>query len=463
MTEAKVQSTLATKLARISARSVSEPSMKFDKLMPLFSKANLIQCFYELKGDRATGIDRVSKEDYRLNLESNIEDLIMRMKIFQYRPMPVREVMIPKDDGGQRPLGISAIEDKIVQLMYAKILSAIFEPHFMESSYGFRPNRNCHQAIQRINDYLFERRKTVIIDADIKNYFGTINHEKLIEFVKTRIGDDRFLRYLVRMLKAGILTDVGFRVSDEGTPQGAICSPVLSNIYAHFVLDNWIENTVKPRFPDTELIRYADDFVICCSDDQSASKIHSVLGKRLAKYDLKLHETKTKVVQMDKVGLRNGVQQGTFNFLGFTSYLDYSRSGKFIIPKFKTDRRKFRGKLGKVKEWVKLQRNEDFRETWVRMHRKLRGHATYYGISNNSTHVNRFIYESEQIFFKWMNRRSHKKSITWEGFNLFKKANPGTRAYVYHPLFPGYAQRKIKSSAQCLNRARWVGTGGSGE
>lgn len=306
MTETKVDKTLATKLQRISVRSVTDPAAKFGKLMPLFTKENLTQCFCELKENRAVGIDRKSKEEYGANLEANIGDLVGRMKAFQYRPLPVREVFIPKDDGGKRPLGISTVEDKIVQLMYAKVLEAIYEPLFLDCSYGFRPRRNCHQAIQAVHSYLFRHPCPVVIDADLKNYFGTINHESLIDFLSKRIDDKAFLRYLVRMLKAGILGNEGFRVTDEGSPQGAICSPVLSNVFAHYVIDEWVELSVKPRCPGTELMRYADDLVMCCPDKDTALRIHEVLGKRMQRYGLSLHATKTKIVELDKAAQARG-------------------------------------------------------------------------------------------------------------------------------------------------------------
>lgn len=425
---------LATKLQRIATRSINSPEEKFGKLMPLFNKENLVQCFHELKEGRAAGIDKMSKEEYGTRLEININELISRMKTMSYHPLPAREVLIPKCDGGVRPLGISVIEDKIIQLMYSKILEAIFEPHFLDCSYGFRPNRSCHQAIHAVNTYLYDRRTPVVIDADLQNYFGTIDHISLLEFLKRRINDERFLQYLTRLLKAGILKEGSFSRTDMGSPQGAICSPVLSNIYAHYVLDLWMQEEVIPRTPGTKVIRYADDFVICCQNEVFAQAIQSVLGKRLARYNLTLHETKTKVVKFNKFQYSQGRKQGTFSFLGFTFYLSTSGSGR-VIPKLKTDRKKFKAKLKDIKEWLKLRRSSDMNETWRLLNSKLSGHARYYGVSHNSHTVRRFIYESECLFFHWMNRRSQKRSMTWEKFTLYQKRFPGTAPQVYFHLF----------------------------
>jgi len=434
MTITKVVTPLETKLQRIAERSKAQPELKFDKLMPLFKKENLILCFHDLKDGRATGIDKIDKETYGANLEVNIDSLVSKMKTMSYRPLPVKEVLIPKDDGGVRPLGISVIEDKIIQLMYAKILESIFDPQFLDCSYGFRPKRSCHQAIKEISGYIYNNWSPVIIDADVKNYFGAINHAQLLEFILCRIEDNRFLNYLVRILKAGVLRQGCFSKTDEGSPQGAVCSPVLSNIYAHYVLDLWVKEEVAPRCPGIQLIRYADDFVICCPNQVFAKRIQSSLSKRFGKFNLQLHETKTKLVVMNKNNYIKGERQGTFNFLGFTFYLSKSQKGR-VIPKLKTDRKKFKSKLKRVKEWLKVRRSMNFKETWQFLNRKLEGHTRYYGVSNNAHNVSRFIHASERLFFKWMNRRSQKRSMTWDKFILFRQRYPGVQPYIYFSLF----------------------------
>jgi group II intron reverse transcriptase/maturase len=233
-----------TKLKRIAELSGKDPKMKFNWLMPHFNKENLIGCFRELDGRKAVGIDKQTKEDYATNLESNIEDLINRMKSMSYRPQPVKEVLIPKMNGKFRSLGIACIEDKIVQSMMAKVLGAIYEPLFRNSSYGFRPNRNCHQAVKVVLNQIYGNWCNMILDIDLENYFGSIDQKKLVALLRLKIKDETFIRYVVRTLKSGILTQEGFKRSDEGMAQGSICSPILANIFAHYALDIWFEDVV---------------------------------------------------------------------------------------------------------------------------------------------------------------------------------------------------------------------------
>jgi group II intron reverse transcriptase/maturase len=417
---------METKLQKIGERSRKDNRSKFKWLMPLFTKDNLAQCFHELNGRKAVGIDKRTKEDYGEELSTNLDDLIDRMKRFNYRPQPVKEVLIPKDDkGGTRPLGIANIEDKIVQQLFAKILGAIYEPTFMESSYGFRPGRNCHQAVKGVASYLYNTYNPVILDVDLTNFFGTIDHQKLIAVLSLRIEDQTFLRYIVRMLKAGILNKEGLNVSDEGTAQGSICSPILANIFAHYAIDLWIENTVKVHCPSVALFRYCDDFVLCFTNLSEAEKVNRVLLKRLNRFSLAVNQSKTKMVCFDKRQHSLGKKQESFDFLGFTFYLGNSSKG-VVIPKVKTSRKKFRMKLKNVKKWCKQERSTPGKLAikWAKLNRKLQGHCQYYGVSHNARSVRRFIHESRRIFFKWMNRRSQKPSFTWEKFLKFEKSHP---------------------------------------
>lgn len=418
---------METKLQKIAERSRKNSKSKFKWLMPLFTKENLAQCFHELDGRKAVGTDKRTKEDYGEELSTNLDDLIDRMKKFKYRPQPVKEVLIPKDDkGGTRPLGIANIEDKIVQQLYAKILGAIYEPTFLEGSYGFRPGRNCHQAVKGVTNFLFNNWNPVVMDVDLANFFGAIDHQKLMALLSLRIEDQTFLRYIVRMLKAGILSKEGLSVSDEGTAQGSICSPILANIFAHYAIDLWVEGTVKQYCPSIQLFRYCDDFVLCCSNVAEAEQVNRVLAQRLNRFSLEVNQSKTKVVCLDKRQYKLGKKQGSFDFLGFTFYLGTSRKG-LVIPKVKTSRKKFRMKLKNVTKWCRKERSAQGKLVlkWTRLNRKLLGHCQYYGVSHNSSSVRRFIYESHRIFVKWMNRRSQRRSFTWEKFEKFVKSHPG--------------------------------------
>jgi group II intron reverse transcriptase/maturase len=429
--------TTDTKLNRIAELSRKDPEKEFKWLMPHFNKGSLISCFNELDGKKAIGIDGITKEQYGVHLEANIDALLLKMKTMSYRPQAVREVLIPKEGkpNATRPLGISSFEDKIVQLQMAKILEAIYEPIFKNCSYGFRPKRSCHTAVAMLFKHLSSRGNEIVIDVDLKNYFGLIQHDIMLNFLRKKIKDERFIRYISRMLKAGIFREGRFEVSDEGCPQGNIGSPVLSNIYAHYVLDIWLEEVV-PKYTRQEIksFRYADDQVICCRYRSDAVRVLEALKKRLNKFGLELNAEKTKVVKFNKQEFP-AIKQGTFDFLGFTLYIRRSRKGHSHIA-IKTSRKRFYSKLKKVKQWC--QDNKDKHKLivlWNTFNSKLRGHVQYYGVSLNSDRVYSFVYQATGIFFRWINRRSQRKSMNWEQFGKFRKTHPMVEVSIKHHLY----------------------------
>jgi len=432
------QSATNTKLNRIAWLSKQDFGKKFECLMHLFNQESLTECFHELDKNKAVGIDGVTKMAYGVELYGNIEQLITKMKEMAYRPKPVRKVFIPKEgkSGACRPLGISNLEDKIVQKMMQKILESIYEPLFLECSHGFRPGKGCHTALRALQNHLYKKETQTVLDIDLKNFFGTIDHQLLESILKNKIKDPKFMRYISRMFKAGVLTEEELKMSEEGVPQGSICSPVLSNIFAHFAIDTWIEEMVKPACKGTvELFRYADDGVICCQYETDALRIRQALGKRLEKFKLQLNEEKTKLVSFDMKAAAQGVKQGTFDFLGFTFYLGKARSG-LVVPKLKTRAKSMRMKLKRVNKWAKQNRNKmPLKEIWKAFRAKLRGHIQYYGISFNIEKVNTFLYMATKILFKWLNRRSQRKSFTWKKFKLYMKTNSLPKGKIVHKLF----------------------------
>ena len=427
-----------TKLKRIAWLSKQDPRKEFGGLMHHFNLESLLGCFQRLDKNKAVGIDGVHKEEYAVKLEENIEGLVDRMKNMAYHPGPVREVLIPKEGkpGATRPLGISNLEDKIVQMRMQQILESMYEPLFLECSYGFRPGKSCHDAIKDLGAHLYRNEIQVVIDIDLKNFFGTIDHQMMEELLKQKIKDKKFMRYINRMFKAGVLSQGELKMSDEGVPQGSICSPILANIFAHHAIDLWIEEMVKPNCKGVvKLFRYADDAIICCQYENDAQRIKQTLGKRLDKFKLKLNEEKTKLVSFDRRQAAAGVKQGSFDFLGFTFYLGLSRRGR-IIPKLETRTKSFKAKLNKVTEWIKQVRNKlPLREIWKIAQAKLRGHIQYYGVSFNIWRTRNFIFEAGRIMFKWLNRRSQRTSFTWEKFNLYLKKFPLPKARIVHSLF----------------------------
>ena len=427
--------TMTTQLARISQLSAADPQMVFRQLMHHFTKDRLGHCYQSLSGRAASGIDGVTKKDYGRNLQENLDDLWKRLKAMAYRPCPARQVMIPKEGkkGATRPLGIGNFEDKIVHKGIQNLLEAIYEPLFLDCSYGFRPKRGCHDAIRDLNDYLYRQPVKVVLDLDLSNYFGTIDHEILMDMVSRRIQDQRFLRYLRRILKAGILSDGELRISEEGVPQGSVCSPVLANIFAHHVLDEWFEVTVKHHcYGKVALFRYADDVVICCETSRDAERIQTAIAKRLEKYKLKLNKDKTRSIQFDR---QDRLGSGAFDFLGFTFYLGLTKRGA-VIPKLKTSGKRVRGKLKRVNEWCRRYRNqESMLSLWMKFGDKLRGHIQYYGVSFNGPAVHYFVRQSCFKFLRWMNRRSQRKSMSYDEFKQFMQAVKLPSIRICHRLF----------------------------
>jgi group II intron reverse transcriptase/maturase len=427
-----------TKLKRIAWLSENDPHKEFGCLMHLINEESLKECFHKLNPKKAVGIDGIDKPTYGKDLDINIKDLMTRMKAMAYIPMPVREVLIPKEGkpGATRPLGISILEDKIVQRMTQRILESIYEPIFLDCSFGFRPGKSCHHAIKALSNHIYSNDIQTVIDIDLKYFFGTIDHKIMEDILKMKIKDTRFMRYINRMFKAGVLSDGDLVMSDEGVPQGSICSPILANVFAHYSIDLWIKEMVIPNCKGkVALFRYADDAVICCQYAEDASRIKSALGKRLEKFKLQINEEKTKLVSFDKRKAARGIEQETFDFLGFTFYLGKSKKG-WVIPKLKTKAKTFCRKIKNLAKWFKeIKDKSPMRKIWKIFCAKVRGHIQYYAVSHNFEAVVSYIKQARRIAFKWLNRRSQRKSFNWEKFQLYLDLYPLPEAKIVHKLF----------------------------
>ena len=373
---------------------------------------------------KAYGIDKVTKEDYGQNLEENLENLVKRMKSGSYQPKPTRRVYIPKEAKGKmRPLGISCYEDKLVENAIAQILEQIYEPKFYDESFGFRPNRSCHQAVREIIEMVQYRKTDYVVEADIRGFFDNVDHDWLIKMLEHDIADRKFIEIITKFLKAGIMENGKYLDSERGTPQGNGASPVLANIYLHYVLDNWFDVVVKRQCRgECYLIRYADDFVCCFQNRHEAEVFRQRLEERFRKYGLELAEEKTKILEFGRFARQNRERRGegkpnTFDFLGFTFYCGMDGRKQFFRCRVKTSRKKFRSKIKAMKEWIKRNRTKPLEWLFKMVNAKLRGHYQYYGVTDNTREVKNFLNRTRSLLFKWLNRRSQKRSYTWETFN----------------------------------------------
>jgi group II intron reverse transcriptase/maturase len=416
-----------TRLDRISQRASSQRDAVFNNLFSLITKELLWDAWFGLKGGKAPGIDGVTLEDYGENLRSNLPDLLDRLHRGSYHPKPSLRKLIPKGNGKTRPLGIASLEDKLVQRAIVLILERIYEVDFHETSYGYRPGKSCHEALAVLGGVIATRKVNWISDADIKGFFDNVCHERLEELLRIRISDPKLLRLIHRFLKAGVMTDGRLEATEEGVPQGASLSPLLANVYLHYVLDQWFERDVKPRMRgECYLLRFADDFICCFQDARDAERYQTVLPKRLGRYSLEVAEDKTKLIRFGRFARASQTRSGapdTFDFLGFTHYCGLSRAGKFKLKR-KTSGKKLRVKLREMRLWFHKQLSTPVGEMWRVLNAKLRGHYQYYGINDNWPMLMAFRSKVRVMAKRHLSRRSQKSYVTWDDFNRFCELHP---------------------------------------
>lgn len=410
---------MTSKITRINQIAKEKPNEIFNSIYHLINKELLVECFNELDGNKAVGIDKITKAEYRLNLDENLNNLVIKLINKNYKPNPARKVNIPKSNGKVRGLSIANFEDKIVQLALKKLIEAIFEPKFPDNMFGFRPNKSCHKALKQVVIDIEGHYTNYVVEADIKGFFDNINHDKLIKCLQLHINDKNVLRLIRKFLRAGILENDKFYIGEYGTPQGSILSPVLANIYMYYTLIKWFEDFVKVKYGGfMSIINYADDF-ICCFQYESMAKLfyEKLLPNRLKQADLELAEDKTRMLSFGRFAIRNcmGNKPDTFEFLGFTHYCSKGQNGKFRVKR-KTSSKKFRKKLTEFNDWCKENRNETLETIMTIYKKKLIGYYNYYGITDNYHMIRKFYYQSLHILFKWINRRSQRKSYNWEEF-----------------------------------------------
>jgi RNA-directed DNA polymerase len=430
-----------TGIERIAQRARQTPQTRYTSLMHHFTVDNLRACFESLDGKKATGVDGVTKAMYGQNLEANLQALHEKLQQMSYRPQPVRRVEIPKADGSRRPLGISCLEDKIVQEMARRILEAIYEPVFIDTSYGFRPGRSCHDALRQLNHEVMSEPVNWIADLDLTQFFDSMPHVEILAVLSERIADQTFLRLIARMLKAGVQTPGGVVYDELGSPQGSIVSPVIANAFLDHVLDQWFVQTVRQHCRGyCAVIRYADDALAVFEREEDAQRFMRVLPKRLGKFGLRLNPHKTHLIAFGKRQawrmLPGGQRPATVDYLGFTHYWGRSRTGKVRLKR-KTSKQRLRRALVEINQWLRHERNvRKLRDLWQAVVSKIRGHLTYFGVTDNSRALEQFRKAVRLLLFKWLNRRSQRRSFTWEGFARYETRYPLPRPQRLVSLYP---------------------------
>jgi len=428
------------KLSSISYCAKSDPTFEFVSLAHHLNVEFLRDCYLNLDRNKAVGVDRVSWLEYNKDLDNNLNTLVDKLKRKAFKPLPAKRVYIPKGNGEMRPLGISTIENKIVESGIARIIGSIYEADFYDFSYGFRPNKNAHQALKVIGDSINFKPVNHIVEADIKGFFDNVEHDLLLEFLKIRIKDTSLLFLINRFLKAGYVDNNLLIKSEKGTPQGSILSPILANVFLHYVLDTWFETTVKTHTKGyCELVRYADDYVCLVQYENDASKILRALHNRFNKYGLTLHPNKTRVFSFGRFEKQNAVRQNrkanTFDFLGFTHYCDKTRKGYFKVGR-KTSAKKFRAKVKELNLWLKGIRNRVLTKDWWKiLSLKLQGHYEYYGISENYLSILKFYKLAIKLARKWMNRRSQRRTMSWKNMMSYLTYYPLPKPSIRHSFY----------------------------
>ena len=426
MTDALTSGDMSPELLKVATRARREPNAQFHSLAHLIDVPALRRAFDRLRPNAAAGVDGMSKEAYGKNLEARLQDLHTRLREKRYRHQPILRKYIPKENGKQRPLGISTTEDKIVQAALHEAMQAVYEQDFLPCSHGFRPGRSAHDAIRAFHRTASRGGANWVLEADIAGFFDSVNRSKLLDLIAQRVPDGSIRRLVGKCLHVGVLDGVELSSPETGTTQGSILSPLLANIYLHYVLDRWIERDVKPRMrgPVT-LIRYADDFVICFVHEADARKVMEVLPKRLARFDLALQPDKTRLVPFTRPprSQTGGKGPGTFDFLGFTLHWRRSRSGRWMVA-CKTRRARLGRAIRAVQAWCRANRHRPIAVQHAGLCRRLRGHFQYFGVNGNWRSIGCLARRVTLAWHKWLNRRSHRAKLTWERFNAMLKAYP---------------------------------------
>ncbi len=421
--------TVEARLARITHRARRHRGEVFTNLAHHLDQEMLAEAFRELKSGKAPGVDGVTKAEYGEDFDRNTADLVDRLRRDAYYPQPSQRREIPKGNGKTRVLGIPAFEDKLVQRGLTKILERVYEEDFLDFSHGYRPGRGCHGALKGLSRVIGTKKVNFVVEADIKGFFDHVDFAWLEKMVRHRVRDPKVLLLIRRFLRSGVMSDGRLRATTRGTPQGGVISPLLANVYLHYVLDLWFAKVVEPQSRgEAYLVRYADDFVACFQYREDAVRYLEGLRVRLSKFSLEVSEEKTRLMEFGRFARRDAERRGerktaVFDFLGFTHYCGRSRKGRFKL-KWRTSKSRFRRALRSFKEWLKLNRCRPLRDLWADALQKLRGHYAYYGVSDNAVWLTRFRKEVLHLLFEWLNRRGQRQSFTYASFFRYVDVHP---------------------------------------
>jgi group II intron reverse transcriptase/maturase len=415
---------MSPKLLKVMERAKRDPKARFLSLAHLLDEQMLRQAYRDIRKDAVVGVDGVTHEAYGQELEHNLRDLHERLRTKRYRHQPIRRVYIPKGRGKVRPIGVSSVEDKVVQRALSRVLEAVYEPVFLDCSYGFRPRRSAHDALKALDRVLYRGEECWVLEADIQSYFDDIDRKMLAKMLRERVADTSLLRLVGKCLHVGVLEGEEYTEPDRGTVQGSALSPLLGNVYLHHVLDLWFERDVRTRLRGrAHLIRFADDFVIVFERQDDAQKVMEVIGRRFERFGLTLHPEKTRLVPFSRptFGRRKG--PATFDFLGFTVYWRRTRRGRWQ-PAMKTRTARLSRAIKAIADWCRSHRHEAVEQQHAALTSRLRGHYNYFGVNGNARSLRAVHFHATRSWFKWLNRRSQRASKTWEQFGDLLRDNP---------------------------------------
>ena len=418
MTDAQTLEAMSPGLFKVVERAQREPEGQFNSLAHLLDVPALKRAYHRQRADAAVGVDGVTKDQYGRNLEANLQDLHARLKAKRYRHQPIRRVHIPKAQGKTRPIGISAFEDKLVQDAVREVVEAIYEQDFLDCSHGFRPGRNAHGAVRTLKRIVDGGEVRWIYEADIVSFFDSLDRNELKKMLGIRVADGSLMRLIGKCLHVGVLDGEAIVEPELGTAQGSVLSPLLGNVYLHYVLDLWFETEVKPRLQGkATLIRYCDDFIIGFEREDDARRVVAVLDKRMGRFGLALHPDKTRLLPFRRppTAQQSGKGSATFDFLGFTFYWARTRKGHWRMA-CKTRRASLRRAKTSIYDWCRRHRHLSIKDQHAALHRRLRGHCNYFGVSGNYTSMMRLVEATKRAWYKWLRRRSQRTRLNWERF-----------------------------------------------